>query len=435
MIRVGVLGAAGRMGREVCRAVAAADDLELVAVVDPNNAGLEAEGLLVSATIESLSGADVDVAVDFTLPSAVMPNVRWCLRNGIHAVVGTTGLTPADLEELDQAAGAGDANCVVAPNFALGAVLLLRFAAEAARYFDAAEVIELHHDGKADAPSGTAIATARAIGAARAGQWSAPEAVGQYAGARGAEVEGVRVHAVRLARSRRARRGAVRRAGPDAVAASRRGGPCRVHARRAPRDPVGAPTGRGSRSGSTRCSTDLPAALGWVAVDYRTITDAEIDPFFGALAMAFADAHPDPEELRSDRMVLEPDRTFAAFDEGRIVGCAGVFTQRMVVPGGALVPTAGITLVGVLPTHRRRGILRELMQRMCAQALERGEVVTTLFASEAAIYGRFGFGAAAHHLEFDVALDRVRWAPDTGPDRYGRVAHPRRGDARDPPDL
>ena len=196
MIRVGVLGAAGRMGREVCRAVAAADDLELVAAVDPSNAGLDTEGLLVSATVEHLS--DVDVAVDFTLPSTVMPNVLWCLRNWVHAVVGTTGLTPADLEELRAAATAGTANCVVAPNFALGAVLLLRFAAEAARYFDAAEVIELHHDGKADAPSGTAIATARAIAATRAGEWSAPEAVGQYAGARGAEVEGVRVHAVRL---------------------------------------------------------------------------------------------------------------------------------------------------------------------------------------------------------------------------------------------
>ncbi|MEP6757742.1 MAG: 4-hydroxy-tetrahydrodipicolinate reductase [Actinomycetota bacterium] len=198
MIRVGVLGAAGRMGREVCRAVAGADGLELVAAVDPNNTGLEAEGLLVAATFESLAGADVDVAVDFTHPSTVMPNTRWCLRNGIHAVVGTTGLTPADLDELDAAATAGEANCIVAPNFALGAVLLLRFAAQAARYFDAAEVIELHHDGKADAPSGTAIATARVIGAARAGDWSAPEAVGQYAGARGTEVDGVRVHAVRL---------------------------------------------------------------------------------------------------------------------------------------------------------------------------------------------------------------------------------------------
>ena len=91
-----------------------------------------------------------------------------------------------------------DANCVIAPNFALGAVLLLRFAAEAARFFDAAEVIELHHDGKADAPSGTALATARAIGAARAGDWSAPDAIGADPAARGADVEGVRVHAVRL---------------------------------------------------------------------------------------------------------------------------------------------------------------------------------------------------------------------------------------------
>ena len=198
MIRVGVLGAAGRMGREVCRAVSDADDLDLVAAVDPNNTGLEAEGLLVAATIESLSSAGVDVAIDFTHPTTVMPNTRWCLRNDIHAVVGTTGLTPADHDELRSLAAAGDANCFVASNFALGAVLLLRFAAQAARHFDAAEVIELHHDGKADAPSGTAIATAKAIGAARAGLWAAPEAVGSYAGARGTEIDGVHVHSVRL---------------------------------------------------------------------------------------------------------------------------------------------------------------------------------------------------------------------------------------------
>jgi len=154
-------------------------------------------------------------------------------------------------------------------------------------------------------------------------------------------------------------------------------------------------------------------------VDYRAITTDEIDAFFAALSTAFADAHPDPDEVRSDRMVLEPDRTFAAFDEGKIVGCAGVFTQRMVVPGDRLVPTAGVTFIGVLPTHRRRGILRELMDRMFAQARERGEVVASLFASEAAIYGGFGFGMAAHHLNLDIALDRVRWAPDTGP--TGRV--------------
>ncbi len=162
-------------------------------------------------------------------------------------------------------------------------------------------------------------------------------------------------------------------------------------------------------------------------MDYRTITAEEIDPFFASLATAFAETHPDPDELASDRMVVEPERTFAAFDDGRIVGCAGVISQRMVVPGGALASSAGITLVGVLPTHRRRGILRELMERMSAQAIERGDVVTTLFASEAAIYGRFGFAATAHHLGFDVALDRVRWAPDTEPS--GRVTLRSRDDA------
>ena len=192
MIRVGVLGAAGRMGREVCRAVERAPDLEIVARVDPSG---EDE---TSTSIETLAGAATAVAVDFTHPSSVMANVRWCLRNRIHAVVGTTGITPADLDEVRALAETSEANCVVAPNFALGAVLLLRFAAEAARYFDAAEVIELHHDGKADAPSGTAIATAHAIGAARAGEWSAPEAVGAFPASRGAEIEGVTVHAVRL---------------------------------------------------------------------------------------------------------------------------------------------------------------------------------------------------------------------------------------------
>jgi 4-hydroxy-tetrahydrodipicolinate reductase len=192
VIRVGVLGAAGRMGTEVCTAVDAADDLELVARVDP------AGGDGVATSIEALADGRAAVAVDFTHPSSVMADVRWCLRNGIHAVVGTTGITPSDLDELRTLADAGDANCFIAPNFALGAVLLIRFAAEAARYFDAAEVIELHHDGKADAPSGTAITTARAIASARAGAWSAPEAVGAFPSSRGADVEGVAVHAVRL---------------------------------------------------------------------------------------------------------------------------------------------------------------------------------------------------------------------------------------------
>ncbi len=198
MIRVGVLGAGGRMGREVCRAIAAADDLELVAAVDPEHADLDVEGVRVASSLEGSDLASAHVAVDFTHPTSVVPNVRWCLAGGVHAVVGTTGLTPADVEELRTRAEASEANCIVAPNFALGAALLMRFAAEAARYFDAAEVIELHHDGKADAPSGTAIATARAIGAARAGSWSPPAAIGDHTDARGAEIDGVHVHAVRL---------------------------------------------------------------------------------------------------------------------------------------------------------------------------------------------------------------------------------------------
>ena len=196
MIRVGVLGAAGRMGREVRRAVASADDLELVAAVDPEHAGEDADGVTVAGSLDALDGADV--AVDFTHPSAVSENIRWCLAHGVHVVVGTTGLTPDALDEVRTLTEGAEANCVIAPNFALGAVLLLRFAAEAARFFDAAEVIELHHDGKADAPSGTALATARAIDAARAGSWSAPDAIGADPSARGADIEGVRVHAVRL---------------------------------------------------------------------------------------------------------------------------------------------------------------------------------------------------------------------------------------------
>lgn len=198
MIRVAVLGAGGRMGGEVCRAIAAEEDLALVAGIDPEHAGQERGAIRIDPSIERLSEAGADVAVDFTHPTSVMANVRWCLDHRVHTVVGTTGLTPVDLDELRELADKSDANCIVAPNFALGAALLLRFATEAARHFDAAEVIELHHDGKADAPSGTAIATARSIGNARQGGWSAPEALGEHARARGADIEGVQVHAIRL---------------------------------------------------------------------------------------------------------------------------------------------------------------------------------------------------------------------------------------------
>lgn len=153
---------------------------------------------------------------------------------------------------------------------------------------------------------------------------------------------------------------------------------------------------------------------------FRAIVPDEVDDFFAALATAFSDPRPDPEEVETDKKVIEVERTFAAFDGDQIVGCAGVYSQRMVVPGGARVPTAGITMVGVLPTHRRRGILRELMTMMLDQAAERGEPIASLFASQGAIYGRFGFGHASHHLELDVALDRLVWADGTEP--TGRIA-------------
>jgi len=152
---------------------------------------------------------------------------------------------------------------------------------------------------------------------------------------------------------------------------------------------------------------------------FRAIVPDEVDDFFASLAVAFSDPRPDPEEVETDKKVVELDRTFAAFEDDRIVGCGGIYTQQMVVPGGARVPTAGVTMVGVLPTHRRRGILRELMVMMLDQAAERGESMASLFASQGAIYGRFGFGHAAHYLEFDIALDHLTWAEGTAP--TGRV--------------
>jgi 4-hydroxy-tetrahydrodipicolinate reductase len=193
---VGVLGATGRMGREVCRAVDAADDLTLVAAVDPHHAGAELGNLIVVGSPDAFEG--VDVAVDFTTPGSVIENARWCLGRGMHMVIGTTGIGADGLEEIRRLTGSANANAIVAPNFAIGAALMMRFAEQAARYFDAAEVIELHHDRKVDAPSGTAVTTAQRIGAARAGEWEAPGGDGSHPGARGADVDGIRVHGVRL---------------------------------------------------------------------------------------------------------------------------------------------------------------------------------------------------------------------------------------------
>jgi 4-hydroxy-tetrahydrodipicolinate reductase len=189
-LAVGVIGSAGRMGTQVSDAVDAAVDLDLVAGVD------------VSDDLDVLREAGVQVAVDFTDPGSVMPNLEFCVRHGIHVVVGTSGF---DEERFDIVrrwlADSPETGVVIAPNFGLGAVLLMRFAREAGRFFDSAEIIELHHAGKLDAPSGTARATATEIARSRREARLAPmpdATATELAGARGARVDDVPVHSVRL---------------------------------------------------------------------------------------------------------------------------------------------------------------------------------------------------------------------------------------------
>jgi 4-hydroxy-tetrahydrodipicolinate reductase len=195
LTRVGVLGAAGKMGHLVCAAVDGDEELELAAAVNPGKVGEHVAGVIVSESIDRLKEAGVQVAVDFTQPDAVMGNIRWLVEHGIHAVVGTTGIGPHQLEEIEGWVKGRDVGVIVAPNFSVGAVVGQRLAEEAARFFPAAEVIELHHDRKLDAPSGTAAATARRIAAARKEAWAGPGGGEAY---RGGDVEGVRVHSVRL---------------------------------------------------------------------------------------------------------------------------------------------------------------------------------------------------------------------------------------------
>ncbi len=189
-IRVGVLGARGRMGADVCRVVEAAPDLELVAQVDVGDDLIE------------LTAAGAEVVVDFTTPDAVLQNLSWCMRHGIHAVVGTTGWNTSKYDVVrEQLQAHPEVGVLIAPNFAIGAVLLMKFAEQAAAFYESVEIVELHHPNKVDAPSGTARATAQRIGAARAAARLAPmpDATTQLLeGARGAEVDGVRVHSVRL---------------------------------------------------------------------------------------------------------------------------------------------------------------------------------------------------------------------------------------------
>jgi 4-hydroxy-tetrahydrodipicolinate reductase len=189
-IRVGVLGARGRMGQKVCRAVDAAEDLDLVAMVDAGD------------WLFSVADAGAQVLVDFTHPDVVMDNVRFAIDQGIHAVVGTTGFTDERLDTVREwLADTPALGVLVVPNFGIGAVLSMRFAQLAARYFESAEIIELHHPGKADAPSGTAARTAAIIAQARAdaGMADMPDATSQQLeGARGARVDDVPVHSLRI---------------------------------------------------------------------------------------------------------------------------------------------------------------------------------------------------------------------------------------------
>lgn len=187
-LRVAVIGAAGRMGRTVCDAVEAASDLRLVARLDAGD------------DIGSLAGV-ADVGIDFTVPDAAEANVAALLEAGLHAVVGTTGWDEAALGRVRERLEGSELGVVIAPNFALSAVLAMRFAAQAAPWFESVEVVELHHADKVDAPSGTAVHTAHGIAAARrdAGVADSPDATSSgLDGARGADVDGVRVHAVRL---------------------------------------------------------------------------------------------------------------------------------------------------------------------------------------------------------------------------------------------
>jgi 4-hydroxy-tetrahydrodipicolinate reductase len=189
MIQVGVLGARGRMGGTVVQAVAGADGLTVAAEVDEGDSR------------DPLTGCDV--VVDFTRPDVVLDNLRWCVGHGLDTVVGTSGFGDDRLAQVrDWLAAAPGIRVLVAPNFSVGAVLMMRFAQQAARFFDSTEVIELHHAAKADAPSGTALRTAGLIAGARkdAGLGAPPDATAsELPGARGATVDGVHVHSVRVA--------------------------------------------------------------------------------------------------------------------------------------------------------------------------------------------------------------------------------------------
>ena len=190
MIKVGVLGARGRMGAEVVKAVTGAADLELVAALDLGD------------SLDQLKASGAQVVVDFTTPDSVMANLEFLISNGINSVVGTTGFDAARISKLEKLIAANPkVGLLIAPNFAIGAVLMMEFATKAAKYFESAEIIELHHPDKVDAPSGTASRTAELMSKARkdAGLTAMPDATStSLDGARGASVGDIPVHSVRL---------------------------------------------------------------------------------------------------------------------------------------------------------------------------------------------------------------------------------------------
>jgi 4-hydroxy-tetrahydrodipicolinate reductase len=195
------------MGRLVCQAIVEDPELALVAGINPSLGGTHLGRMIghpevsvsISDQLDTLLQAEAEVAVDFTTPDAAMENVRWAVEHAMHLVVGTTGIGAGDLDEIRRLIEdeGNESNVIVAPNFAIGAVLLQRFAAQATRFFPAAEIVELHHEGKLDAPSGTAMATAERMAKARGEEWQGPTGE-SVDGVRGGDVQGIRVHSVRL---------------------------------------------------------------------------------------------------------------------------------------------------------------------------------------------------------------------------------------------
>lgn len=207
IIRVAVSGALGRMGREVCRTVLATEGMKLVDAFDSRAAGEDIGAVLGSAAVgtivreispRALQEFSPQVLVDFTTPLSVMQNIAISLEAGVRPVVGTTGITGVDLARIGELVKQSGIGAFIAPNFALGAVLLMKFAATAARFFPQVEIIELHHDQKIDAPSGTALKMAEMIVAARLQQPAAKEELIKLPGVRGGVLEGVHIHSVRL---------------------------------------------------------------------------------------------------------------------------------------------------------------------------------------------------------------------------------------------